>query len=98
VQERTIPDLLRLSQNYPNPFNPATEIAYEVPRDGLVTLRVFDSVGREITTLVNEVRHAGRHTATFSSSGLGTELASGTYYYRVENDGQALTRKMILLR
>jgi uncharacterized protein (TIGR03790 family) len=98
VDEQTLPNTLTLAQNYPNPFNPSTTISYENPRDGHVALKVFNELGVEIGTLVNEMQQAGKHTVTFSTSGPLAQLASGTYFYRMETDDQAITKKMILLR
>jgi hypothetical protein len=72
------PDGFNLSQNYPNPFNPSTKITYTLPGDYLVTLKVFDMIGREITTLVNENQPAGYYEIDFSAD----ELSSGVYIYR----------------
>ncbi|MBM2840062.1 MAG: Internalin-related protein [Bacteroidetes bacterium] len=98
VDEHTLPNHLALSQNYPNPFNPTTEIRYENPREGRVALRVFNNLGEEVSTLVDEVQETGTHTVTFSTSGMLAPLASGTYFYRIEIDEQSITKKMILLR
>ncbi len=68
-----------LEQNYPNPFNPSTTISYALPNDGMVTLKVYDALGREVRTLVNEYKTAGRHTATFDAG----RLASGVYICKI---------------
>ena len=83
-----------LSQNYPNPFNPATRISYELPVSGLVTLKVFDILGRELSTLVNEEKAAGKYQVDFSSS----SLSSGIYFYTLTSREYSKTRKMVLLR
>jgi hypothetical protein len=73
----------RLLQNYPNPFNPTTVISYTLPRVGtqyIVSLKVFDLLGREVTTLVNEKKSAGSYQVPWNASG----LASGMYFYRIE--------------
>ncbi len=67
-----------LSQNYPNPFNPSTIINYQIPEDGLVTLKIYDVLGREIKTLVNEQKTTGRYEVKFNAS----TLASGVYIYQ----------------
>lgn len=81
-------------QNFPNPFNPATRISYSVPQDAFVSLKVFDVLGREVATLVNEVKNAGAHQATFNAS----SLPSGVYLYRLEAAGKSLIQKMLLLK
>lgn len=70
-----------LSQNYPNPFNPATRINYSVKQSGMVTLKIYDIMGREVATLVNEVKNAGAHTVTFNAA----NLSSGVYFYTVNS-------------
>ncbi len=86
----------RLEQNYPNPFNPSTEIGYGVQGagDGVVTLRIYDILGREVATLVNEVKLPGTYSVRFDASG----LASGVYFYRMTAGHFADTKKLIVLR
>ncbi len=83
-----------LEQNYPNPFNPSTTIKYPIPIDGFVTLRVFNTIGEEVRTLVNEFKSAGNYEIHFDAE----DLTSGIYIYRLEADNFNLTRKMILLK
>lgn len=83
-----------LSQNYPNPFNPTTSISYSVAKMGNVELTVFDLLGKEITTLVNEVKSAGLYTVTFN----GNDLSSGVYFYTLTSGDQTFTKKMSLVR
>ncbi|MBK9332597.1 MAG: T9SS type A sorting domain-containing protein [Ignavibacteria bacterium] len=89
-----IPVKYELSQNYPNPFNPSTSISYDLPADGSVILKIFNVSGKEITTLVNEVKTAGYHTVNFNASG----LSSGVYYYTISAGNYRASKKMILLR
>jgi hypothetical protein len=84
----------RLEQNYPNPFNPVTRITYSVPSAGHVSLRVYDILGREVATLVNEEKQPGSYTVTFNGQG----LASGVYFYRFNAQGYVSTKKMILTK
>ena len=81
-------------QNYPNPFNPITSITYSMTETGLVELKIFDQLGREVTTLVNEVKSAGEYTATFNA----TELPSGVYFYQLATPWGVRTKKMLLLK
>jgi spore coat protein U-like protein len=83
-----------LSQNYPNPFNPATTITYAVPRPGQVKLQVFNQLGQQVATLVNEYKASGRYQIDFNSK----DLPSGLYYYRLETAGFSKTIKMIVMK
>lgn len=83
-----------LYQNYPNPFNPTTIISYSIPTQAKVTLKIFDVLGREVGTLVNQIQHAGKHEIVFDGSG----LSSGVYFYRLRVDKFFQTNKLQLLR
>jgi hypothetical protein len=84
----------QLLQNYPNPFNPTTSISYELPALSRVTLKVYDLLGRETATLVDEVKHPGRYAARWDAS----DVATGVYFYRLKADGLVATRKVLLVR
>ncbi len=83
-----------LAQNYPNPFNPTTNIQYTLMKSGLVTLSVYDILGRRVTTLVNQVQTAGVHMISFDAS----RLSSGVYFYRIESGAFLSVKKMMLLK
>jgi hypothetical protein len=83
-----------ISRNYPNPFNPSTVIDYQVPKTSKVTLKVFDMLGKEVTTLVNEVKEVGRYSVKFDAS----ELPSGTYIYEIRANDFVKSGKMMLLK
>jgi hypothetical protein len=83
-----------LSQNYPNPFNPSTVISYQLPVISSVTLKVYDILGREVATLVNEEKPAGSYEVQFDASG----LTSGIYFYQLNAGQYSETKKMILLK
>ena len=89
-----LPGSFMLEQNYPNPFNPTTVIRYLLPASVSVTLTVYDLLGREVTTLVNERMNAGVHEATFSGSG----LSSGVYFYRLSAGDFVQTKRLMVLR
>ncbi|MEO8666126.1 MAG: T9SS type A sorting domain-containing protein, partial [Ignavibacteria bacterium] len=89
-----LPDNFKLSQNYPNPFNPTTKISFNIPKSGLVTLKIYDMVGKEVATLVNEVKNIGNYEVEFN----GSNLSSGTYFYRMESTNFVDTKKMILIK
>jgi len=82
-----------LGQNYPNPFNPTTQIVFDLPKAGEVTLTVYDMTGRVVSTLVNGYKSAGRYDVTFDGSG----LASGAYIYRLQAGRNFVQTKKLLL-
>jgi len=89
-----IPEKYSLSQNYPNPFNPVTRINFAIPKQGLVTLKVYDLIGKEIKTLVNEIKAPGAYSVDFN----GSEFPSGIYFFRIQSGSFTETRKMILIK
>jgi Secretion system C-terminal sorting domain len=92
--EMNIPVDFALSQNHPNPFNPSTTISFTLTANQFVTLKIFNSLGEEISTLVNDNLTQGSHSINFNSNG----LSSGLYLYRLESGSQVLVRKMMLLK
>lgn len=94
VKDNEIPEEYFLSQNYPNPLNPTTVINYEIPETGNVSLVIFDILGREVETLINEEKPAGRYEIRFD----GTRLASGVYFYQLKAGNFISTKKLILLK
>jgi hypothetical protein len=90
----TAPLAFSLAQNYPNPFNPGTVISYALAEAGMTTLRVYDVLGREVVTLVQERQPAGRYTVRFDGSG----LSSGLYFFRLTSGERIETRRMQLLK
>jgi minor extracellular serine protease Vpr len=97
--EEAVPLEFALHQNYPNPFNPSTVIGYTTPKNGLVTLKIFDVLGREVCTLVHGVEPGGRHTAVWNGkTSRGILASAGVYFYRLESFGRALSNKMLLLK
>ncbi len=83
-----------LEQNYPNPFNPETTISYQLPKSEFVLIKVFDSLGREVATLVNEEKSAGYHQINFK----GSELSSGIYFYQLHSGNFVQTKKLIFIK
>lgn len=90
----TLPAVFSLEQNYPNPFNPTTIIRYQLPQEGYVTLKIYDMLGREVSTLVNEYKNAGEYKINFDAS----SLSSGVYVYRILVNDFVSTKKMILMK
>jgi hypothetical protein len=89
-----IPDEFVLYQSYPNPFNPSTTIKYSLPNSDIVSLKVFDILGREVAILLDEYKTAGTHTVEFNASG----LASGVYFYQLRAQYFIETKKMVLMK
>jgi hypothetical protein len=89
-----IPANYKLFQNYPNPFNPTTTINFSVPKPGFVKIKVYDLLGREVSTLVNEDKPAGNYRVQFNAGKLG----SGIYFYRMEAGAYSQTKKLLLLK
>ena len=89
-----IPVTYTLEQNYPNPFNPSTIIRYDVPKSSKVSLNVYDIMGKEVATLVNDVQAAGRYEVVFSAQ----NISSGVYFYRLAADGFVSVKKMVLMK
>jgi hypothetical protein len=83
-----------LSQNYPNPFNPSTTISYAIAEDIDVTLKVFDVLGNEVATLINENQPAGNYDITFDAA----NLSSGVYYYTLQAGEFTSTKKLMLMK
>jgi hypothetical protein len=96
VETEIMPNEFTLAQNYPNPFNPSTTIEYFIPSEGFVSLKIFNTIGQEVSTLVNENQSAGKYTVSFNSAGIG--LPSGLYFYSLRSGDFNATKKMILIK
>ena len=88
------PLCFRLEQNYPNPFNPTTTIEYTIPKADRVILKIYDILGREVTTLVNGEQLKGKYSIAFNAN----KLASGVYFYRLRAGNFVETKKLILMK
>jgi hypothetical protein len=89
-----LPTEFALEQNYPNPFNPTTTISYSIQELSFVTLKIYDVLGSEVTTLANEDKPAGNFEVEFDATG----LPSGTYFYRIQAGNFVETKKMVLMK
>ena len=94
VELVNIPNEYALGQNYPNPFNPITMIKYQLPANGFVSLKVYDVLGKEVATLVNEYKVAGYYDVEFNA----TNLSSGVYFYKLQAGNFVVTKKLLLTR
>jgi hypothetical protein len=103
-KEIIIPSKFILYQNYPNPFNPSTTIRYAIPQTSFVSIKIYDILGRQVATLVDEEKPAGSYEVEFSavggsaSGGDAKNLSSGVYFYKVQAGEYVNAKKMILLR
>jgi photosystem II stability/assembly factor-like uncharacterized protein len=93
-QFNVLENSLHLSQNYPNPFNPTTTISFQIPKNGFVSLIVYDALGREVQTLVNEEKAHGKYSIEFNAS----SLPSGVYFYTLRAGEFTATRKFVLMK
>ena len=89
-----VPEKYSLSQNYPNPFNPVTRLGFGISNPGFVSLKVYDILGNEIKTLVNEIKSAGYYEIEFN----GSDLSSGIYFYTLEAGSFRETKRMLLVK
>jgi hypothetical protein len=92
-----VPTTYKQYHNYwshPNPFNPNTKIKYQIPNEGLVTIKVYDILGKEITTLANEIKSPGEYTVTFDAS----SLSSGIYFCTMQAGGFITTNKLLMVK
>ncbi len=98
-----VPNEFILYQNYPNPFNPSTTIKYQIPKSGLVQLKVYDILGREVAALVNEYQTAGEHLINFTTDNNQQttnphQLSSGVYFYQLKSGNYTQTKKLVLMK
>jgi len=94
-----IPQNFTLGQNYPNPFNPSTKIDFMLPKAAFVTIKIYDIIGKEVFTLVNQKMNAGSYVVDWNSiNNAGDYVSSGVYFYRIDAGGFTQTKKMVLLR
>ena len=90
----SIPSDFELYQNYPNPFNPVTNVEFGISKSGFVTLKVYDVLGKEVATLVNEMKQAGDYKVDFNA----VNFTSGIYFYKFEYLNFVQTKRMILIK
>ncbi|MBS4035333.1 MAG: T9SS type A sorting domain-containing protein [Ignavibacterium sp.] len=93
-----LPTEFALGQNYPNPFNPSTIISFQLPVSSNATLKVYDVLGNEVATLLNEYREAGKYEVVFDASFAGGGLSSGIYIYKLQAANNIFTKKMTIIK
>jgi len=89
-----LPQNYSLFQNYPNPFNPSSIIRYDLPKEGMVSIKIYDMLGREVKTLVNEYKSVGSYNIEFNAN----NLTSGIYFYHLQTSDFSQTKKLILMK
>lgn len=94
LEDDLLPTEFRLEQNYPNPFNPSTTIQFAVPKTSNVTIKIYDIIGRQVATLVDEEYQPGHYKVIFEAG----QLATGLYVYRVQTEGFHEAKKFLLLK
>jgi hypothetical protein len=99
VGDEFLPTDYALYQNYPNPFNPSTIISYALPKQSNVTVKIYDMLGREVKTLVDDFKNAGMHEITWNAdNNYGSKVSSGTYIYVIKAGEFYQAKKMIMLK
>ena len=99
VDEATIPEVFALHQNYPNPFNPTTNINYDIPESQVVSIMIYDVMGREVRTLINEFQEVGYRTIRWDATdNLGRSVSAGMYIYTIQAGDFRQVKKMVLLK
>jgi hypothetical protein len=94
-----LPDAFRLEQNYPNPFNPSTKIKYSIPEKTNVKITIYNLLGQEIKTLVNDLHEAGNYTVTWDGTdNKGIKSATGIYFYSIKAGNYSKSKKMVLIK
>ena len=94
TKDQIVPNDFFLYQNYPNPFNPATKIKYSVPGESVVSIKVFNAIGKKVATVVDGKHSQGNYEVNFN----GSNLSSGVYYYTLNAKGYSNTKKMLIIK
>ena len=99
VDGYAIPEQFSLHQNYPNPFNPVTTLRYDLPENGHVNITIYDMLGREVTTLINQTQDAGYRSVIWNATNnYGEPVSAGIYLYQIQAGEYMQTKKMVLLK
>ena len=97
--DKQLPSIYTLHQNYPNPFNPTTKINYEIPEDALVKVVIFDVMGRNVKTLINEIQSSGYHSILWDATNdMGEDISAGMYIYTIIAGEYRYSKKMVLIK
>jgi flagellar hook assembly protein FlgD len=99
ISPASIPITYVLHQNYPNPFNPVTTLSYDLPEDALVNITIYDMMGKQVKTLINDQQTAGYKSVQWNATNnLGEPVTAGLYLYTIQAGDYSQTRKMVLLK
>jgi len=94
-----LPEVFSLHQNYPNPFNPVTKLRYDLPENGHVNITIYDMLGREVKTLINQTQNAGYRSIIWDATNdYGKPVSAGIYLYQIQAGEYMRTKKMVLLK
>jgi len=99
IDSRSIPNQFELYQNYPNPFNPVTKLRYAIPKNGLVTITIYDMLSRQVKTLINQTQNAGYKSVIWDATNdYGKPVSAGVYLYQIRAGEFVQTKKMVVLK
>ena len=99
IETELIPTVYALKDNYPNPFNPVTTLRYDLPENGLVNITIYDMLGREVKTLINQAQDAGYRSLIWDATNdYGKPVSAGIYLYQIQAGEYMQTKKMVLLK
>jgi len=99
IGEELLPDVYALHQNFPNPFNPITTLRYDLPENSLVSITIYDIMGREVKSLINQTQDAGFKSIIWNATNdYGKPVSAGVYLYQIQADEFVQTKKMVLLK
>jgi hypothetical protein len=99
IDDETIPEVFALHQNYPNPFNPITTLRYDLPENSLVNIIIYDLLGRQVKSLINQTQEAGFKSVLWNATNdYGKPVSAGVYLYQIQAGDFIQTKKMVLLK
>ena len=99
IEEELLPDVYALHQNFPNPFNPITTLRYDLPENSLVSITIYDIMGREVKSLINQTQDAGFRSVLWNATNdYGKPVSAGVYLYQIQAGEFVQTKKMVLLK
>ena len=99
IDNRMMPTEYAIHQNYPNPFNPVTTLRYDIPENAMINITIYDMLGRQVKTLINQTQDAGYRSVIWNATNdYGNPVSAGVYLYKIQAEGFVQTKKMVLLK